>query len=412
MKRFGESVKIAFQSLAANKLRAFLTMLGIIIGVGAVVAMMSIGYGAQDSIISTVQDIGSNVIIVTPGNREEQNQQGFEMMLGEDKDKESLKIDDVKEIEKNATMITGAAPAILNSSVISYLNKSTIATIYASDEKAEGIYNFKVESGRFYSSSDVKNASNVALIGQTVINKIFGKIDPLGKVIKIDGKNFTVIGTIESKGSDQFGNDQDNSLTLPITTAQQKLYGIDYINMIIAQSTTEENIVKASDEIEKILRKARNLRPDEKNDFTVQNQTQLVNMLGTITSIFTITISSIAGIALLVGGIGIMNIMLVSVTERTREIGIRKAVGAKNKDILFQFLTESVVLSITGGIMGIVFAVLVSIILNRFTILSPSISSFPIILALTFSTVVGLFFGIYPAMRAARLNPIEALRYE
>ena len=411
MRRLFESIKIAFQSLVSNKLRAFLTMLGIIIGVGAVVAMMSIGTGAQESIIKSVQDIGSNLIIVTPGNRQEE-QQGFKQMLEDDKDKEALKVEDVKMIEKEATLIKGAAPAVLSSSIITYLNKNTRASVYASSEKAEYIYNFEMEQGQFYTASDVQNSANVVVIGHTVINKLFGKIDPIGKIIKVDGKNFTVIGIIKSKGTDQFGNDQDNSISMPITTAQHKLYGIDYINMIIAQSTSENNIDQASKEVEKILRRAHNLRTDEKNDFTVQNQTQLLDIVGTIINIFTITISSIAGISLLVGGIGIMNIMLVSVTERTREIGIRKAVGAKNKDILFQFLVESVVLSITGGILGILFAVAVSIILNKFTILEPVISAFPIILAITFSTIVGLFFGIYPAMRAARLNPIAALRYE
>ena len=411
MQRLFESIKIAFQSLVSNKLRAFLTMLGIIIGVGAVVAMMSIGTGAQESVIKSVQDIGSNIIIVVPGNRQEQ-QQGFERMLGDDRDKEVLKVEDVKMIEKEAKLIKGAAPVVLSSSIITYLNKNTRASVYASSEKAEYIYNFEMEQGQFYTSSDVQNSANVVVIGRTIINKIFGKIDPIGKIVKVDGKNFTVIGIAKSKGTDQYGNDQDNSISMPITTAQNKLYGIDYINMIIAQSTSENNMNQASNEIERILRRAHNLRTDEKNDFTVQNQTQLLDIVGTIINIFTITISSIAGISLLVGGIGIMNIMLVSVTERTREIGIRKAVGAKNKDILFQFLVESVVLSITGGILGILFAVAVSVILNRFTILKPTISAFPIILAITFSTIVGLFFGIYPAMRAARLNPIAALRYE
>ena len=411
MQRLFESIKIAFQSLVSNKLRAFLTMLGIIIGVGAVVAMMSIGTGAQESVIKSVQDIGSNIIIVVPGNRQEQ-QQGFERMLGDDRDKEVLKVEDVKTIEKEAKLIKGAAPVVLSSSIITYLNKNTRASVYASSEKAEYIYNFEMEQGQFYTASDVQNSANVVVIGRTIINKIFGKIDPIGKIVKVDGKNFTVIGIAKSKGTDQYGNDQDNSISMPITTAQNKLYGINYINMIIAQSTSENNMNQASNEIERILRRAHNLRTDEKNDFTVQNQTQLLDIVGTIINIFTITISSIAGISLLVGGIGIMNIMLVSVTERTREIGIRKAVGAKNKDILFQFLVESVVLSITGGILGILFAVAVSVILNRFTILEPVISAFPIILAITFSTIVGLFFGIYPAMRAARLNPIAALRYE
>jgi len=252
----------------------------------------------------------------------------------------------------------------------------------------------------------------VAVIGQTVIIKLFGKIDPIGKIIKIDGQNFKVIGTLETRGTDTFGNDQDDFISMPVTTAQNKLYGLDSYNMILAQSISEKDIDAASAEVESILKHHRNIRFGEKNDFRVQNQTQILSIINNITNIFTVVIAGIAGISLLVGGIGIMNIMMVSVTERTREIGIRKAIGAKNRDILIQFLVESIVLSITGGIFGILFAISVSAILTRFTVLDTSITVFPIIIALSFSTMIGLFFGIYPAMRAARLNPIDALRYE
>ncbi len=412
MRRLLENIKIAFQSLGSNRLRAFLTMLGIIIGVGAVIAMMSIGSGAQQSVIQSVQDIGSNLIIVTPGNEERQQQGGPQAMFGGSADKMSLKIDDIKELDKQSTTLIGSIPIIISSSVITYQNKSTRASIYASSEKAKEIYNIEIEDGKFYTESDVSNSANVALVGKTIMDTLFKDTDPIGKIVKVDGKNFTIIGTTKPKGTDQFGNDQDNVVSIPITTAQNRLYGIDYLNMILAQAKDNVDSDKAIKETEKIIRRAHRLGKDELNDFTVNSQTQILDMVGTITGIFTVVISSIAGISLLVGGIGIMNIMLVSVTERTREIGIRKAVGAKNRDILVQFLIESTVLSISGGILGILFAVAVTIVLAKFTVLQTNITGTSILLAISFSTVIGLFFGIYPAMRAARLNPIEALRYE
>ena len=411
MKRFLENIKVAFQALFLNKMRSFLTMLGIIIGVGAVVAMLSIGMGAQQSVIQSVQDIGSNLIIITPGNPEEEEGIGQQMAMGGTQ-QSKLKEGDLSAIEKEATLITEAAPVVFSSSIISYMNKSTQSTVYASTENGRELYNMEIEEGKFYSRSDVSNSLSVAVIGQTIVTKLFGNINPVGKIIKIDGQNFKVIGTLETRGTDTFGNDQDDFISMPVTTAQNKLYGLDSYNMILAQSVSEKDIDAASDEIESILKRHRNIRSGETADFSVRNQTQILDIISTITGIFTVVIAGIAGISLLVGGIGIMNIMMVSVTERTREIGIRKAIGAKNRDILIQFLVESIVLSVTGGIFGILFAVIVSELLSRFTILDTSITWMPIVIALSFSTIIGLFFGIYPAMRAARLNPIDALRYE
>ncbi|MCE5329270.1 ABC transporter permease [bacterium] len=409
MGTFSKNILIAFQSLLLNKLRSALTMLGIIIGVGAVVAVMSIGTGAQASVVKSIQGIGSNLVIVMPGNSD--NDMGALNQFSSTS-KDSLKLQDIDAIHKHSRYIDGVIPVILSTAPVVYKDKGDNVSIYASSEEAVAVYNFEIDTGKFFSKSDVVNSSNVAVLGKTVKDKLFPGEDPLGKSIKIFGKNFKVIGTTKSKGTNTFGQDQDNTVAIPVTTAMNKLYGQNYLNLIMARTADEKNLNLASEEITRILRKQHSIKSGEKDDFSIQNQTELLNTLSAVTNIFTIAISSIAAISLLVGGIGIMNIMLVSVTERTREIGIRKALGAKNRDILTQFLTESVVLSLTGGLMGIVFAFIISFFLTKYSPISASISFSSIALAVSFSTFVGLFFGIYPAMSAAKLNPIEALRFE
>ncbi|MCK5566718.1 MAG: ABC transporter permease, partial [Actinomycetia bacterium] len=319
MRRLSENIKIAFSSLILNKTRSFLTMLGIIIGVGAVVAMLSIGAGAQQSIVSSVADIGSNLIIVMPGAPPEESQGGMGPQRMFVQETAELGPDDVKAIEKGSTLTSEVAPVIMSASIVSYLNKNAQPQIVASTENAQKVYNLKVGEGKFYSRGDVSSSSNVAVIGRTTATSLFGKMNPIGKIIKISGQNFKVIGILEERGSDAFGNDQDDFVSIPITTAQNKLFGQGSYNMILATSTSEETIDSASDEIRDILRKSRNIRPGETADFQVQNQDQILDVVSSITDIFTIVIAGIASISLLVGGIGIMNIMLVSVTERTRE---------------------------------------------------------------------------------------------
>ncbi len=400
-----ESIKVALQALKTNKLRSALTMLGIIIGVAAVVALISVGMGAKNSITASVQGLGSNLIIVIPGT-EETERTGMAM------DPTVLKMSDVDAILKQSRLIRQASPLLSRAVTISYKGRSKVTTVYAANEKAAEIMNFPIEKGRGFSKSDVLNMTKVTLIGPTIEKDIFKGEDPIGKYIKIENQNFKVIGVTRKKGATLFGTDQDDQLAIPITTAQKKLFGVDYVDMIQAQVIEESQIEVAMAEVEEILRKEHQLSGNDPNDFLVRSQAQLLDIVSTITNILTILLGSIAGISLLVGGIGIMNIMLVSVTERTREIGIRKAVGAKRRDILYQFLVESVVLSVTGGVVGILLGWTIASAISRFANIPATVTAGSVLLAFVFSASVGLFFGIYPALRAARLHPIEALRYE
>ncbi len=413
MKRIYENIKIALKSLGSNRLRTFLTMLGIIIGVGAVVAVMGVGAGAEASIIGDIQSIGANVITIHPGEKGI-GDKGMRARFGSDEEEEEivkgdLYLEDVYALKREAGLLNEVVPVYYTGGTISYLSWSGQTRIIGTSEDFLEVQGYEVDVGNFFTESDVSNMSNVIVLGDTIVNDYFGKINPVGEIIKIGGKNFTVIGTVKSAGS-TFGKDSDDVVYIPITTAQNKLYGEDTIHNIIAKVESEDLVDEATEEVKGILRIQHSILPGEGNDFLITGNIQILEMASEISTTLTVVLGGIAAISLLVGGIGIMNIMFVSVTERTKEIGIRKAVGAKNRDIMVQFLTEGIVLSFLGGVLGIGFAYLLTWAIG--SLITSIITATPIILALSVSSAIGLIFGIFPAMRAARLHPIDSLRYE
>lgn len=403
--RIKESIHIAQRSLMGNKMRSALTMLGVIIGVGAIIAMISIGNGAKADISERIKSLGSNVLNIRPGA------QSFGMVRFGMGSMMTLKYTDAEMLKEKAKYLSAIAPEVTQQAQVKFGNKNDNIEIVGTTPEYQTVQNNHAVTGTFFTDNDVLYREKVCLVGQTVVTNIFGSVDPVGQSIKIKNIEFRVLGTLEKKGS-MGPFDQDNRILIPVTTAMKRLFGTDYLRSIGVQVRSEKEMDAAKEELETLLRRQHRILPSKESDFNIQDQSSFLETLEKTSQSFTYLLAGIAAVSLIVGGIGIMNIMLVSVTERTREIGTRKAIGAKRRDILLQFLVESLVLSLLGGITGILLGVGGASLIAKFAGWKTVVSVDAILLAFLFSASVGIFFGIYPARKAARLNPIEALRYE
>lgn len=404
---FWESVLIACEGLRANKLRAVLTMVGIIIGVGAVIAMVSLGLGMQQKVQNSLASLGSNLLVVMPGAAAAPG--SVRAAAGSNI---TLTNQDAKAIAKEISGIKYVVPAVSDSYQIVYGNKNWKTRVQGTTQEFLLIRSLKVASGAFFTSSDVDARARVAVLGQTVAANLFGNVSPVGQTIRIGNAPFRVIGVLESKGQSSMGQDQDDIVIIPLTTAQERLMGITYLSNITIQAESNQILDRVQQDITTLLRRRHRLAANVEDDFSVRNLTALMATMKETTGTITLFLGSIAAISLVVGGIGIMNIMLVSVTERTREIGIRKALGATFHNILLQFLIEAMVISVAGGVIGICLGVAGARVISYVAGWNTVISPVAVLVAFGVAVVTGLFFGIYPARKAARLNPTEALRYE
>ena len=404
---FANLLKIALKALSNNKLRGFLTMLGIIIGVASVITMLAIGQGSKKSIQAEISEMGSNMIMIGPGG----DRRGGVQLSADDM--ESLKLKDLEDIKSQTRYVTYISPAVNSSGQAVYGANNTPTTVYGVDLDYMEIRRYRVSDGDIFSEHDVKTAAKVCLIGKTVADELFPNGDnPVGKVIRFGTIPFRIVGMLESKGYNSMGMDQDDLIIAPYTTVQKRILAITHLQEIICSALSEEYTEQAIDEISGILRVNHKIRAGEDDDFTIRSQQELSSMLTSTTDMMTVLLAAVAGISLLVGGLGIMNIMYVSVTERTREIGLRMSIGAKGRDILAQFLIESILISVTGGLIGVLAGIGAALVVNIVAAFPIYIQPWSVFLSFAVCTVTGIFFGWYPAQKAAMLDPIEAIRYE
>lgn len=402
---YKESFLMAWASLIANKLRSLLTMLGIIIGVAAVIALVSIGKGVKQDIEDSISSLGSNLLVVLPGAP---RTPGARPSQGSMK---SLKISDYEAIAK-LDGVKAASPMTNGSYVVIYQNKNWTTSVAGVNSNFQDVNNWTMTSGRFFSDKNVQNRERVAVVGQTVVKNLFADEDPVGKEIRVKNIPFRVIGVLKSKGNGTMGNDQDDTVLIPYTTSMERVEGIDYLRRVYVVAKDDGGIDRLQADIENLLRVRHNIKDTNLDDFNIQNMKSIMETVAQTTGTFTLFLGAVAAISLVVGGIGIMNIMLVSVTERTREIGVRKALGATYSVIVTQFLIEAVVISLMGGFIGIAFGIGASKVIGMVSGMSTIVSVPTIIMSFAFSMAIGLIFGIYPARKAAKLNPIDALHYE
>lgn len=403
------TVRIALRALRVNKMRSSLTMLGIIIGVGAVITMLAVGTGASRQISEQISTMGSNLLIVLPGS---QTAGGIRMGFGS---QPTLTLNDAEAIQRECPAVLDVAPILNGAAQVVYGNLNWSTGIYGTTAGMLTVRDWSLSTGRSITDEDVRSATKVALLGQTVVDNLFGGIDPIDQIIRIKKIPFRVVGIMATKGQSVMGQDQDDTIFVPVTTAQKKLFGTTFpgtVRQIMVKAKGPGDLANAEKQVTELLRQRHRTGVKRDDDFSVRNLTQIMQAAEQSTQVMTLLLGAIASVSLLVGGIGIMNIMLVSVTERTREIGIRMAIGAKTWDIRLQFIMEAVILSLIGGIIGLLIGITGSQVLSMLAGWRTDVSPLAALIAFAFSGIVGIFFGFYPAYKASLLNPIDALRYE